>query len=193
MLMAITALDVACRARRIVVVGRTFDSPTQRVEWAYRWTHRCMLWRSQRRTMWRVVLTGSWPRGARSTAQLYVSSGRIDGIIDACYGDHNGARCGASCLRYRGRGAHDRQPYSTCRVGASMGSSVHAYGDHNGARCDAYRCRGCTIDSQTQRVEWVHRWGHRCMPMATTTALDVTRRARRNGSVGARSTANLTC
>ena len=43
MLMAITtALDVARRARRIVAVGRTIDSPTQRVEWAHGWGHRCM-------------------------------------------------------------------------------------------------------------------------------------------------------
>ena len=181
-----TALDVARRARGIVAVGRTIDSPTQRVEWAYRWDHRCMPWRSQRRWMWRIVLAGSWPWGERLIAQLNVSSGRIDGVIDACvwrsqrrwmwrvvlagswtwgarltahldvssgrideiigacYGDHNGARCGALCSQDRGRGAHGRQPNSTCRVGASMGSSMHADGDHNGARCRAlcWRDRG---------------------------------------------------
>ena len=41
------------------------------------------LWRSQRRWMWRVVLAGSWPWGARLIAHLDVSNGRIDGTIVA--------------------------------------------------------------------------------------------------------------
>ena len=38
-----TALDVARRARGILAMGRTIDSPTQRVEWAHLWAHQYML------------------------------------------------------------------------------------------------------------------------------------------------------
>ena len=174
-----TALDVARRARWILAMGRTIDSPAQRVERAHRWANKYMsmaiataldvarcargswpqgarstaqlnvlsgridgvidacLWRSQRRTMWRVVLAGSWPLGRTIDSPFNVSRGRINGVIDACYGDHNGARCGASCSQDRGRGAHDQHPNSTCGVGASMGSYKHSHGDHKGARCGA--------------------------------------------------------
>ena len=146
------------------------------------------LWRSQRCTMWRVVLTGSWPWGARSTAQLNVSSGCIDGVIDACYGDY-GARCGASCLQDRGRGAHDRQPNSTCRVSASMGSSMHAYGDHNGAQCGAScsqdRGRGAHDRQANSTCRVSASRGSSLRAIATTTALDVARRAHRTDAVGA--------
>jgi hypothetical protein len=37
-----TALDVARRARGIVAVGRTIDSPTRRFKWAHRRDHGCM-------------------------------------------------------------------------------------------------------------------------------------------------------
>ena len=137
MLMSIaTALDVARRARRIVAVGAQstaqLNVSNERIDGIID----ACLWRSQMRTMFRIVLAGSWPWGARSAAQLNVSSGRIDGVIDAfVWHDRNGGQCGASCSQDRDRGAHDRQPNSTCRMGALMGSSIHSYGDHNGAQC----------------------------------------------------------
>ena len=158
MLMAIaTAHDVARRAHRIVAVGSTaqLNVLSGRIDWLID----AFLWRSQRRSMWRIVLAGSWPWGARSTAQLNVLSGCIDGVIDACFGD-NGARCGASCSQDRGRGAHDRQPNSTCRVGASMDSLMHAMAitaAHDvGRRAHRIVAVGSRFDSPTQRVEWAH-------------------------------------
>ena len=79
-----TALDVARRARRIVAVGRMIDSPTQRVEWAHRWDHRCMLMAITTALDVARRARGIMAVGPRSTAQLNLSSGRIDGVIDAC-------------------------------------------------------------------------------------------------------------
>ena len=85
MLMAITTVhDVARRAHRIVAVGRTIDSPTQRVEWAHRWDHRYILM-----AITTALDVAHRARGIVAVGRTIDSptqrvEGCIDGVIDAC-------------------------------------------------------------------------------------------------------------